>query len=127
MEALIGLIVVMAIAAIVVYVVLDVWPGLRGRGPAPGEVEVSGTFVIRSYGGAAQRDVVADYVRDAEALAARGYEPVGQSWGDGQWDGLAFLVALILCLFGIGLILLAYMAIVRPEGTLLVTFRLRDA
>jgi len=31
-------------------------------------------------------------VRDAETLAQRGYVPVGQSWGDGRWDGGYFLI-----------------------------------
>ena len=36
-----------------------------------------------------------------------------------------FVLALVLSLFGIGLILLAYMAIIRPSGTLCVMYRLR--
>ncbi|MEO5965264.1 MAG: hypothetical protein ABIR11_07340 [Candidatus Limnocylindrales bacterium] len=66
-------------------------------------------------------------MRDAETLALHGYAPAGQSWGDGQWDGGYFLLALVLSLFGIGLILLAYMAIIRPDGTLCVTYRLTAA
>lgn len=124
METALGLVVVLALAALVFFVVLYVWPGLRGTGEEPGEADAMGRFVVRTYRGRQQGDVVATYTADAEALAARGYEPVGQSWGDGQWDGTVFLVALILCLFGIGLLVLAYMAIIRPNGTLMVTYRL---
>jgi hypothetical protein len=79
---------------------------------------------VRTYRGHEQSAAIASYVKDAEALAERGYAPAGQSWGDGQWDGIYFLIALLLSLVGIGLILLAYMAIIRPDGTLCVTYRL---
>ena len=86
-----------------------------------------GDFLVRTYRGHQQREAIASYVKDAETLARRGYAPVGQSWGDGQWDGGTFLIALILSLFGVGLILLAYMAIFRPGGSLCVTYRFRAA
>lgn len=78
---------------------------------------------MRTYRGRQQSEAIASYAKDAEVLAQRGYAPAGQSWGDGQWDGGFFPIALILCLFGIGLILLAYMAIIRPDGTLCVTYQ----
>jgi hypothetical protein len=123
METILPLAGVLVIAALVFFVVLYVWPGLRGTDEERGEVGEPGRFVVRTYRGRQQGDVVATYVADAEALGASGYEPIGQSWGDGQWDGASFLFALILCLFGIGLLLLAYMAIIRPNGTLVVTYR----
>ena len=127
MDVYLGLRAVLAAAAVVFFVVLHEWTGARDTGLAQGDPKESGPFIVRTYRGREQRDVVARYATDAEALAARGYEPVGQSWGDGQWDLVLFLLALILCLFGIGLILLAYMAIIRPAGTLLVTYRLASA
>ncbi len=127
MNVYLGLLAVLAAAAVVFFVVLYVWPGVRDTGVARGDPKEWGPFLVRTYRGREQQDVVARYATDAEELAARGYEPVGQSWGDGQWDGALFLLALILCLFAIGLILLAYMAIIRPAGTLLVTYRLVSA
>ncbi len=124
MDVFLGLLAVLAAAAVVFIVVLYVWPGVRDTGPARGSPEEWGPFVVRTYTGREQQDVVARYVSDAETLATRGYEPVGQSWGDGQWDAALFVLALILSLFGIGLILLAYMAIIRPSGSLVVTYRL---
>ncbi len=99
------------------------WDGGRGSGEVAAGVEEWGDFLVRTYRGHEQSEAIASYVKDAGTLAQRGYVPAGQSWGDGQWDGGYFLLALVLCLFGIGLILLAYMAIIRPDGTLCVTYQ----
>jgi hypothetical protein len=125
-EVAIGLALVVGAAAVVGWFVLDRWGGLGSRQPARGEpAEDAGGFVVRTYEAHTQRDAISIYVEDADVLAARGYVPVGQSWGDGQWDGGLFLLALLLSLFGIGLIVLAYMAIIRPDGTLCVTYERR--
>jgi hypothetical protein len=131
-DAIVGLAAVLGLAVVVVWFVLYRWSGARGSGEvAAGTVaegtEVWGDFLVRTYRGHEQSDAIASYVKDAETLAQRGYAPAGQSWGDGQWDGGMFFIALILSLFGIGLIMLAYMAIIRPDGTLCVTYRLRAA
>jgi hypothetical protein len=124
-------IIAVLIAAIAVFfVVLYVWSGARSAPPAPAStplLDPGGSFV-RTYRGRDQEDAAAAYVADARTLMGQGYEPVAQSWGDGQWDAFTFVIGLVLTLFlGIGLILLAYMAIVRPSGTLLVTYRPRGA
>ena len=132
MDVIVGLAVVGGLAVVVIWFVLYRWSGGRGSGAVVAGAEAEGAeawgdFLVRTYRGHQQSEAIASYVRDAETLAQRGYAPVGQSWGDGQWDGGYFLIALILSLFGIGLILLAYMAIIRPDGTLCVTYRLRAA
>ena len=131
-DAIVGLAAILGLAVVVVWFVLYRWSGGRGSGEvAAGTVaegtQVWGDFLVRTYRGHQQREAIASYVKDAETLARRGYAPVGQSWGDGQWDGGTFLIALILSLFGVGLILLAYMAIFRPGGSLCVTYRFRAA
>ena len=125
MDPLIGLAVIAGLAVIVMGFVLYRSSGGRGSGEVGAVTEEWGDFLVRTYRGHQQSQAIASYVKDAETLAQHGYEPAGQSWGDGQWDGGFFLIALILSLFGIGLILLAYMAIIRPDGTLCVTYRLR--
>lgn len=132
MDAIVGLSVVVGLAVVVIWFVLYRWSGGRGSGAVAAGAEAEGTeewgdFLVRTYRGHQQSEAIASYVKDAETLAQRGYAPAGQSWGDGQWDGGLFLLALVLSLFGIGLILLAYMAITRPDGTLCVTYRLRAA
>jgi hypothetical protein len=125
-EVAVGLALVLGAVVVVAWLVLYRWGGLGRSAAAPaGASEDWGDFVVRTYEAHTQRDAVARYVADAGALAGRGYVPVGQSWGDGQWDAGFFLFALLLSLFGIGLIVLAYMAIVRPDGTLCVTYALR--
>ena len=132
MDSIIALAAVLGVAVVVIWFVLYRWSGGRGSGAVVAGADAAGAeawgdFLVRTYRGHQQSEAIASYVRDAETLAQRGYAPAGQSWGDGQWDGGYFLIALILSLFGIGLILLAYMAIIRPDGTLCVTYRLRAA
>ncbi len=65
---------------------------------------------------------------DAIQMAADGYFPTSQSWAPGQWSGGAFAVAILLIFFfGLGILILAYMLIVKPDGTLTVTYELRTA
>lgn len=52
-----------------------------------------------------------------------GYSIAGQAWASGQWSAGAFLLGVVAILFfGFGLLILAYLLIVKPEGTLTVTF-----
>ena len=72
------------------------------------EQAVIGMYRSRTLGGA-----TGQYQVDARALAAQGYEPVGQSWAEGKRGCLS------LILFGGGLLF-------RPKGTLTVTYRRRS-
>ncbi len=63
---------------------------------------------------------------DADILAAHGYLPVGQSYAMGRWSPTLEILAAVLILVGIGLILLLYMAAVRPPGSLAVTYVLSE-
>ena len=127
MDAIIGLAAVVGLMVVVIWFVRYRWNGGRGSDEVAAGADESGDFLVRTYRAHQQSEAIASYVKDAETLAQRGYAPAGQSWGDGQWDGGDFLIALFLSLFGIGLIFLAYMAIIRPDGTLCVTYRLRAA
>jgi len=66
------------------------------------------------------------FQQDADLLAAHGYFPVGQSYAVGRWSTTVEVLAVILVLVGIGLIMLLYMAAVRPPGSLAVTYELRE-
>ena len=61
-----------------------------------------------------------------EEMIEKGYQPVVQSWADGSWGCGSFLVALLLCFVVIGLVVFVYMLIVKPAGTLTVTYRLKS-
>ena len=56
---------------------------------------------------------------DSTEMAAHGYFPTSQSWAPGQWETRAFIIAVLLIfLFCLGLFILGYMLIVKPDGTL---------
>ena len=79
------------------------------------------TFV-RSYRGSTQAQAISHFNDDSEVLAKAGYVPTAQSWAPGQWSGADFLGALLLCLLLIGILVFIYMIIVKPAGTLTVTY-----
>ena len=72
-------------------------------------------------------DVARLLATDADALAEAGYRLVGQSYADGRYSVALVVLATVLVLVGIGLVMLAWMAAVRPAGTLAATYELRDA
>lgn len=78
--------------------------------------------LIRTYRGKQQADAVQRFQIEAAVLAGKGYRPTSQSWAQGQWGCGAFLIALILFLVIIGLFIFLYMLIVKPAGTLTVTY-----
>lgn len=91
---------------------LQVDPGFK-RGPA---------ILVRTYRGN-QRDAARLMQKDAGDLSQQGYRIVGQTYAPGGYSPAAFIVALLLCLFLIGILIFAYMLIVKPAGTLTVTYQ----
>jgi hypothetical protein len=80
--------------------------------------------IIRTYKGS-QGGAQASYQADAARMAAEGYFPTSQNWTPGEYGCGSFLVALLLCFILIGFIIFVYMLIVKPDGTLTVTYELR--
>ena len=80
--------------------------------------------LIRSYVGAFAQTVPA-FQADASYMAQGGYVPVAQSYEPGNWSGATLVIALLLCLIGIGFLILIYMFIIRPDGALVVTYQFR--
>jgi Uncharacterised protein family UPF0547 len=81
--------------------------------------------IVRTYRGMQQADAITAFQADATELARHGYTPTTQSWAQGQWGCGAFLVALLLCILLIGFLIFIYMLLVKPEGTLTVTYEYR--
>lgn len=82
--------------------------------------------IVRVYKGKQQADANPAFARDAASLAAQGYFPTTRHWAQGQWGCGAWLIAaLFILLFGFGLLIVAYMLIVKPAGTLTVTYEYR--
>jgi hypothetical protein len=81
--------------------------------------------IVRVYKGQSQADAVAKLQLDAARLSTQGYFPTTQSWAQGSWGCGSFLVALLLCIVLIGVLVFIYMLLVKPEGTLSVTYEYR--
>lgn len=80
--------------------------------------------VIRSYTGR-QQAALAEFNAEAKDLARHGYIPTSQVWAPGQYGFGSFVLALLLCIVIIGFLVFLYMLIVKPSGTLTVTFSLQ--
>jgi uncharacterized membrane protein len=86
------------------------------------EGEGGPAIIVRTYQGKQQADAVVLFEADAVNLAVDGYSPTTQSWAQGQWGCGAFLVALLLCIVLVGFLVFIYMLLVKPVGTLTVTY-----
>jgi hypothetical protein len=86
------------------------------------EGEGGPAIIVRTYQGKQQADAVVLFEADAVNLAVDGYSPTTQSWAQGQWGCGAFLGALVLCIVLVGILVFIYMLLVKPVGTLTVTY-----
>jgi hypothetical protein len=74
--------------------------------------------IVKTYKGS-QAQAAKRFEDDSTEMAAHGYFPTSQSWAPGQWETRAFIIAVLLIfLFCLGLFILGYMLIVKPDGTL---------
>ncbi len=96
-----------------------------GPFPPPPQGPDRPTILARLYPGYHEAALEAAQA-DAAHLAASGYFPVAQSYAPGRWSQRWVLLALLLCLFVIGIPLLLYMLLVSPPGSLAVTYELRE-
>ncbi len=86
----------------------------------------AGATMTRRYAGSYERAMAA-FEADARSLAASDWYPVSQQYLPGQWGCGAWVVAVLLLIFLVGIIVLAYMIAVRPAGELIATFEHRPA
>jgi hypothetical protein len=82
------------------------------------------TIIIKNYTGS-KESATRQFQKDATQLAAQGYYPTSQSWAPGAYGCGSFIFALLLCLILIGILVFIYMLLVKPDGTLSVTYQLR--
>jgi hypothetical protein len=80
-------------------------------------------IIVRTYKAKSQEAAAQKFQADAVHLAAQGYVPITQSWAQGSWGCGAFLVALLLAIVLIGILIFIYMILVKPDGTLTVTYQ----
>ncbi len=81
------------------------------------------TILARIYPGIHEAAVEL-FQMDAELLADQGYLPVGQSYAEGRWRTSVVILVILASAVVIGLPFLAYMIVVRPPGSLAVTYEL---
>lgn len=94
--------------------------GHEGLHQLPAEPAVT----TRSYRGNLAK-ATAKYQADAALMARSGWVPTSQVYAPGSWGCGYFLIALLLCLVLIGILIFIAMIIVKPEGTLVVTYEQR--
>jgi hypothetical protein len=81
---------------------------------------------IKTYNGDKNNTAAILFEKDTAAMAMQGYFPISQSYQQGTWGCGAFIIALLLCFILVGLIVFIYMMIVKPPGTLTVTYEYRE-
>ena len=85
------------------------------------------SLVLKAYEGK-HGEVTARLQVDSIEMAAEGYFPTWQNWVPGEWPRERYVkAAWLIFLFGIGILILAYLLIVEPDGTLTVTYERRAA
>lgn len=81
--------------------------------------------VVKTYKGN-EAAAMQKFQDDAAKMAAKGYFPTSQSWVPGAYGCGEFLIALLLCVVLIGILVFIYMLLVKPDGTLTVTYEFRS-
>lgn len=82
-------------------------------------------IIVRRYIGS-QSGAMQTYQQDSIRMAAVGYFPTSQVWAPGEYGCGSFVLALLLCVILVGILIFIYMLIVKPNGTLTVTYELRS-
>lgn len=82
--------------------------------------------IVKKYKGS-RKKATAAFQADAEKMAKKGYSPTTQDWSQGSWSCGQFIFALILSVVFVGIFIFIYMLLVKPAGTLVVTYELRPA
>lgn len=96
----------------------------RRENPEPAKPIEKSKTIIKTYTG--KKEVAASlFEADAKKMAQEGYYPVSQSFEPGTWGCGAFLIAVLACFILVGILALIYMLIVKPAGTLTVTYEYR--
>lgn len=103
----------------------DEWVRTPAQQAAIAAPQTAGPIYIRAYPGKLG-DATGAFQRDVAQMAQAGYHPVNQMYVPGSWSSGAYLLGLLLILaFGLGILILGYLIIVKPDGTLQVTYEFR--
>jgi len=79
------------------------------------------TIVIKNHTGI-HNQIVYNFKRDHEEISKEGYSLKSQIFIPGSYTTGNFIICALLCLIIIGVIGFIYMALIKPEGTLITTY-----
>lgn len=101
----------------------DQW--VRDAGQQALLLAASGSHVVvRRYIGK-QEQAFVDFQVDAAQMSRAGWFPTAQQYIPGAWGAGAFVIAVLLFLLVFGILVLIYLLLVKPAGTLVVTYQYR--
>jgi ribosomal protein L37AE/L43A len=80
--------------------------------------------LVKIYKGS-EAEATQEFQADVEVMAGKGYFPTSQSYAAGSYGCATFVLALLLCVAVVGILILIYMMIVKPEGVLSVIYEFR--
>jgi hypothetical protein len=92
--------------------------GVQQKAKAPAKT------LVKTYKGSHDKAVKL-FEADNVIMGDKGYFPISQSYEPGSWGVAAFVFALLLCFILVGILVFIYMIVVKPEGTLTVTYEYR--
>jgi hypothetical protein len=81
--------------------------------------------IVKTYVGRLD-EATKSFQEDAPRMAARNYFPISHQYQAGEYGCGSFVLALLLCFVLVGIIVFVYMLIVKPPGTLTVTYEYRQ-
>lgn len=82
--------------------------------------------IVRTYKGSTESKARERFEADAAKMVDLGYVPNQIAWTPGEWTTRDFVIAALLCILVIGIVIFLYFLIVKPDGTLTVTYERRD-
>lgn len=80
--------------------------------------------IVKTYVGN-ETEAMESFRRDASLMSQNDYYPTSQSYAAGSYGCGSFIGALLLCFLIVGIFIFIYMIIVKPAGTLSVTYEYR--
>jgi hypothetical protein len=93
-------------------------------GTVAAQAQLGSQVEVRRYVGKHDLAYVT-FQQDAAQMSRAGWFPVSQQYIEGSWGIGAFLLALVACLILVGIFVFIYMLLVKPPGTLVVTYEYR--
>jgi hypothetical protein len=118
-------ILIAGVVGVAILVVLRMNPGGEAAKRVPPAM-IGEDIIVRTFRANSPASAARWYQEDLSDLVDHGYLPVTQTWQPGEWRSGAFVAALLLLFVGIGVLVFLYLVVMRPPGTMIVTYVRRD-